>query len=289
MLVAVMRRPAILGALVLGALVALGVVLLVARRERSDPARCPDGLVAQGFRCCAPGQRLASGSCSGAPAGCPDGFSVTPRGCVVAPRRVRIEGGTLTVSPSDWEAEGVVARTLRVASFELDASEVTHARWSACAESGGCRKLDAMEPGLPVSAVSADEAEKLCLAAGGRLPSADEWLFAAAGTSARRFPWGQTGLVCRRASFGLVGGPCGAGATGPELAGARPDGKSPEGVLDLAGNVAEWAREPDGSARAHGGSFRSRVAGELKSWAVEAVSGPADHVGFRCAYPLPAH
>jgi formylglycine-generating enzyme required for sulfatase activity len=64
----------------------------------------------------------------------------------------------------------------------------------------------------------------------------------------------------------------------------RPDGATPDGVLDLAGNVAEWTVEPGGAQVARGGSFRSRVAGELKSWAVEERSGPSDHVGFRCVY-----
>jgi len=281
-----MRQQALLGALILGALAALGAVLFVARRERSDPARCPSGLVAQGFRCCAPGQSLVKHACVGAAQSCAEGLTPSAEGCAFAPRRVRLEGGSLSVSPSDWEAEGQTARTLSVASFEIDASEVTHARWAACST---CRKLPAAEPGLPVTGVDADEAEKLCALSGGRLPTADEWLFAAAGPSGRRYPWGQTGLVCRRASFGLVDGPCAAGATGPELAGARPDGKSPEGLLDLSGNVAEWAREPDGSARARGGSFRSRVAGELKSWSAEAATGPSSHIGFRCAYPLAPH
>jgi formylglycine-generating enzyme required for sulfatase activity len=137
-----------------------------------------------------------------------------------------------------------------------------------------------------VTGVTPEEAEQLCLLSGGRLPTADEWVMAASGTEPRRFPWGQTGLVCRRASFGLVDGPCSEGATGPELSGARPDGKTPEGVLDLAGNVAEWTREADGSYRARGGSFRSREAGELKSWAVEPMPAErrARHIGFRCAY-----
>lgn len=273
-----MQRPVVLGAAAFGATIALGVVLFVARRERADPARCPPGLVPLGSRCCAPGQRLEVGACAGVPLTCPEGLAKSERGCVALPRRVRIAGGSLTLAPSDWEAEGLVARTIAVAALELDAVEVTNERFGR-----------GDEPGLPVTRVSADDAEGFCRSAGGRLPTADEWLFAAAGSAARRFPWGPTGLVCRRASFGLVDGPCATGATGPELAGARPDGKSPDGVLDLSGNVAEWARLPDGSARAHGGSFRSRVAGELKSWSSEAGGAPADHVGFRCAYPSAQH
>jgi formylglycine-generating enzyme required for sulfatase activity len=59
-------------------------------------------------------------------------------------------------------------------------------------------------------------------------------------------------------------------------------------VLDLAGNVAEWTREADGTFDARGGSFRSTAAAELKSWAAEAIGAgqvKIPHVGFRCAYP----
>jgi formylglycine-generating enzyme required for sulfatase activity len=86
--------------------------------------------------------------------------------------------------------------------------------------------------------------------------------------------------------FGLVDGPCARGADGPEVAGFRPDGNSPEGVADLAGNVAEWVREPEGNAQAFGGSFRSALAGGLKSWAGQARDDTADDVGFRCVYQL---
>lgn len=275
-----MRRQVVLGAAILAAIVALALVLLVARRERTDPARCPAGLSARGPRCCGEGQRFDDGACAGSPSQCPEGLVARARGCVAIPRRVRVPGGTLGLSPNDWEAEGLVARTISVADFEIDAVEVTHDRLG---------NAGAPEPGLPVTSLSAEAAEAFCRSQGGRLPSADEWVFAAAGGAGRRFPWGPTGLVCRRAAFGLVEGPCGVGASGPELAGARPDGRSPDGVLDLAGNVAEWTREADGSAQARGGSFRSRVAGELKSWSVERVGISAGHVGFRCAYSASRH
>jgi hypothetical protein len=92
--------------------------------------------------------------------------------------------------------------------------------------------------------------------------------------------------VCRRAAFGLDDGPCGQGSTGPELAGGRPDGKSPDGALDLSGNVAEWTLERDGTPVARGGSYRSQVAGELTTWAVERVSGTSPAIGARCAYDV---
>jgi formylglycine-generating enzyme required for sulfatase activity len=78
-------------------------------------------------------------------------------------------------------------------------------------------------------------------------------------------------------------GPCAHGGSLPELAGSRPDGATELGLLDLAGNVAEWTQESAGF-RARGGSFGSTVAGQLKSWASVATMTPAADIGFRCAY-----
>lgn len=286
-----MPRTTLIGSLVLGALAVAGVSIVIwgARRARQDPARCAAGFVALGPRCCPSGQTLVDNACTGRPASCPPGLALGTEGCVALNARARITGGTLRISPSDWEAEGQVeARVLTVGAFELDTSEVTHERWGTCVGRGVCGKADASEPGLPMTKITFDEAERFCRFAGGRLPTGDEWLFAAAGGPGRRYPWGPTGLVCRRAAFGLENGPCATGATGPDLAGARPDGATPEGVLDLAGNVAEWTREPDGSAAARGGSFRSGIAGELHSWSKAALA-PTERrpdVGFRCAYDV---
>jgi formylglycine-generating enzyme required for sulfatase activity len=198
--------------------------------------------------------------------------------------RIRYPGGQLDLGASDWEAPNK-GRRATLKPFELDSVEVTLARWRECQQAGHCGELSVAGAGVAISNVSAAEAIAFCDFAGGRLPTGDEWMFAAGGEKGRRFAWGQTGLVCRRAAFGLSDGPCARGADRPELAGARPDGRSPEGAYDLSGNVAEWAREPDGSFRARGGSFRSRVAGELKTWSEEST-GPAAHVGFRCAYDV---
>jgi formylglycine-generating enzyme required for sulfatase activity len=209
-------------------------------------------------------------------------------GCVMMNRRIRYDGGLLELSPADWEAEGIVrARRVEVAPFELDSLEITVNRWKTCVAAGMCRARDnAVEPGRALANLSSEEAERFCGFMGGRLPTSDEWLFASSRGGTRRYAWGQTGLVCRRAAFGLVDGPCASGAAGPELAGARPDGVSPEGAFDLAGNLAEWARQPEGRMVARGGSFRSRAAAELKSWSFERAVAGAPHIGARCAYDV---
>lgn len=271
-------------------LLAGGAALVFAVRaaygERHDPARCGRGLLPTGARCCAPGQVERSGHCFGKPAECPPGMHVAESGagCVVDARRVHFTGGAFSLGPEDWQAEGLVEpRRLEVRAFSIDATEVTYERWEHCVVAGACRKLDGAEPGLPVSSVDAKDAERYCRFEDGRLPTSDEWLVAALGPEGRRFPWGSTGLVCRRAAFGLVEGPCAFGG-GVELSGSRPDGASPEHALDLAGNVAEWTVDGDGRTLARGGSYLSTSALELKSWAEESPPARAAHVGFRCAY-----
>jgi len=287
-----MKTAYTVGLALLGAAATAGAVFGVVRlaaHERTAPARCGAGLLAQGARCCAPGQVLAAGHCSGQPRSCPAGArpAADQTGCVAIPRRIAFKGGKVSLGAEDWEAEGVVSpRNADVGPFSLDATEVTLERWEHCARAGACRALEEKEPGLPVYGVDPKEAEAYCRFEGGRLPTSDEWLFAAMGAEGRRFPWGSTGLVCRRAAYGLADGPCAKGAEGPEIAGSRLDGATPDGVLDLAGNVAEWTAEAPGRYVARGGSYRSRTALEVKSWSLEALPSKARSAGFRCAYDV---
>jgi formylglycine-generating enzyme required for sulfatase activity len=267
-----------------------GIVLTVyaALAERTGPARCPVGLVAMGARCCGAGQTLEGGQCSGRPRTCAETQVVTPTGCVARLERASVASGKVRLTGADWDGRTQAGSGLvPVARFEIDANEVTNARWEHCRTAKKCVALRVTgELGQPVRGVTPDEAEAFCSYAGGRLPTGAEWILAAAGTEMRRFPWGATGLVCRRAAFGLVSGPCAESGTMPELAGSRPDGASPEGIADLAGNVAEWTRERDGSVRARGGSFRAHTAAELKGWSAVGRSGASDDIGFRCAFAI---
>jgi formylglycine-generating enzyme len=263
-------------------LCALGVTR-VALHERMPPDRCPGGMVLAGEQCCGAGQVRARGACDGEAKSCSIAQELGSDGqCVARFGVVSLPGGELFIGASDWDGASGSERfpRTRVAPFRIDVSEVTHERYRACASCSA----EPGAPGAPVSNVLPQQAQQFCRSQGGRLPTPAEWVFAAAGTAARRYPWGNSGLVCRRAAFGLQLGPC-AKLGGPELAGSRPDGASPEGVQDLAGNVAEWTCEPEGECTARGGSFRSTSAAELKSWAVLPNRGQTPYIGFRCAYP----
>jgi len=196
---------------------------------------------------------------------------------------VQIAAGTFKQLPSDWESpgSGEVYRG-NMPELWVDSHEVTERAYATCVHAGKCPQRSVRgEAGLPQTDVSLHDASAFCRFAGGRLPSSREFSYIA-GSNGRRYPWGNTGLVCRRAAFGLATGPCRSGGNGPQVVGAHPAGRTRQGVYDLAGNVAEWTA----SGRVHGGSWRSRDSAQLRTRSYYALSPEKrrDDIGFRCVY-----
>jgi formylglycine-generating enzyme required for sulfatase activity len=93
----------------------------------------------------------------------------------------------------------------------------------------------------PVVQVTWDGANRYCKANGKRLPTEAEWEFAARGSVARRFPWGDDDPRCDGVVFGHgEGGPCGHNELGPHEIQSSSQDRTPEGAFDLSGNVSEW-------------------------------------------------
>ena len=91
-----------------------------------------------------------------------------------------------------------------------------------------------LRPNRPVMNVSWNEAAAYCKWAGGRLPTEEEWEFAARGPEARKYPWGDGPPDPSRANYYA------AGILKPTPVGLFPAGNTPDGVADMAGNVWEW-------------------------------------------------
>ena len=89
------------------------------------------------------------------------------------------------------------------------------------------------DPGQPVSGVSWFEACAYLTWVGKRLPSEAQWERAARGTDGRLFPWGDLQPNSRLANYGMQIG-C------PTPVGRYPEGASPVGCEEMAGNVNNW-------------------------------------------------
>ncbi|MFM8320313.1 MAG: SUMF1/EgtB/PvdO family nonheme iron enzyme, partial [Chloroflexota bacterium] len=213
--------------------------------------------------------------------------------------------------PADRQAgdEEKPAHAVYLRAYWIDRTEVTNAMYARCEAAGDCQppaqRASKTRPdyygaagfeNYPVIYVAWEDARAYCAWADRRLPSEAEWEKAARGEDARPYPWGDRLPSAALANFNSQ-----VGDTLP--AGSYPAGASPYGVLDLAGNVAEWVADwytesyyslapytnPPGPRQGEfrvlrGGSWFSQaraMRAAFRLWNYPALQ--ADTVGFRCA------
>ncbi len=181
-------------------------------------------------------------------------------------------------------------------AYVIDRTEVTNAAYRACVDAGICMWAapatgDPLHDGAlaqhPVTNVAWEEAQAFCASRAMRLPSVAEWEVAASFAPATqrtwRFPWGDAW----EPAF-VIGG-AENGFTATAAVGSRsPQGDSPQGAIDMAGNAAEWTDTPPAGALdqalVKGGSYQDgATALQVHAMQIMPRSLRAPWIGFRCA------
>jgi len=225
---------------------------------------------------------------------------------------VRVEGGSFWMGAQktdhkgrsyepdayDWEAP---VRQVTIAPFFMGRYPVTVTEYESFVKSGGYKKeglwnaggFDQFSepegwaeqllcPNLPVTGVSWWEAAAYCASIDAGLPSEEEWECAArCGREGVRYPWGPAAPDEHRANYYREGSP-----QAPTPVGMYPEGVTPAGIQDLAGNVYEWTTswyEKDRYRTVRGGGWLSHPDGlrvSSRNWFLPGIRSV--FLGFRC-------
>jgi iron(II)-dependent oxidoreductase len=171
---------------------------------------------------------------------------------------VRLAGGTFTMGSERGLPDERPPHAVTLKAFWIDRRPVTNTEFAAFLDKLGAtsnargqhlfdfddddariHKLQGRwgaDPGFenhPATEASWYGAGDYCAALGKRLPTEAEREFAARGAQGRSYAWGEAVPDATRARYGI-------GWTKTLPVGTHPKGATPEGLLDLAGNVHEW-------------------------------------------------
>lgn len=142
---------------------------------------------------------------------------------------------------------------LFVGAFYIDRTEVTNEQYAQCVKSrqclpkGKCGHVTNCDTPDRPALLTFYQAQRYCIWMGKRLPTEIEWEKAARGTDGRIYPWGSEPPNERHGN--ICGKECSATPSMTDWqddyeytapVDSFPDGDSPYGLKDVAGNVKEW-------------------------------------------------
>ena len=230
---------------------------------------------------------------------------------------IGVTAGVFTMGDAGLPGVGP-ARQLALPAFEIQRTEFTWGqlrrlcdRWKTDPQKlpgSLCDLPSASNATLPVAQVTRGEAAAACAALDARLPTEAEWERAARGATGRRYPWGDVfepwrgntvlrmvdrPIRTREDWLAFVERARQAGKS-PTLspAGGAPGDATPEGIVDLHGNVMEWVAGVWAPARGSslmGGDGVSLPAANDRLGIVRGVSVISRDFGAPAAarFPLP--
>lgn len=211
-----------------------------------------------------------------------------------------LRGGSFTMGELPWKKDSVT-----VGNFCLDQTEVTADAYATCVRGGQCnadhlgesstdaRAFEAAEScnygvaargNHPINCVDWGQSATYCRGQSKRLPTEEEWQWAARGGSEGRvYPWGNATPDSQLCWSGV------STRSGTCAVGSLPAGDAPGGIHDLAGNVWEWTSsnfDASGAARVfRGGGWSDVVASNIRAAHRYGVAPSLRNInlGFRCA------
>ncbi|HEY3816085.1 MAG TPA: SUMF1/EgtB/PvdO family nonheme iron enzyme [Polyangiaceae bacterium] len=251
---------------------------------------CPEGSRWDGKHCWGDRVDCPAGSRWGFAAGCvpqaasPAVGSRDDRACPAG--TAALPGGTYRM--------GARGDVVTVKPFCIDRVEVTADAYAACVREGRC-EADGLHCGgaatydvigmgrHPINCVSWEQASNYCAVQGLRLPTEEEWEWAArGGRFARTYPWGDDPPDYTRPCWSAA-----ARRAGTCAVGSLTSGDAPGEIHDLAGNVVEWtSTEAGGDLRIQRGGGWATVSEHYLRAATRPASpstAQMEIVGFRCA------
>ena len=165
--------------------------------------------------------------------------------------QVYVPDGTFRMGALDPDPQGDEQpdHSVTMKGFWMDKLEVTNAMFMLCVQAGACEPPQSFNSDTrdsyfnvaefndyPVIYVTWAQADTYCKWAGRRLPTEAEWERSVRGDDFRTYPWGDDRPDSSRGNFNYFVGDT-------TRVGNFPAGASPFGVLDMAGNVAEWTND----------------------------------------------